>query len=187
MLTIRTLALVICTAVLVIAINYIVGQPDNEELNLSTENKTWFTSRPLRSHEFRLFDLGVVDVNIVKYGCPALPTAWVDFNADNRLDIYTVGYQGTGQTATLPSQLYRQDSDGSFVNMTSPTNLDFPNMRTLAWLDADRDRDIDLLWHPQIYMSPIKEPKIFALEGDILDFQNLAQGIRSFDEVEIFT
>ncbi|MEQ9357832.1 CRTAC1 family protein [Coleofasciculus chthonoplastes] len=372
--TIRTLALVICTAILVIGINYIVGQPANEELNLSTENKTWFTSSPLRTHEFRLFDLGVVDVNydknldiftsnhnhsqllllgegngeftknrisslrldqdhdfpgleysgtepkisnpgiyiywkdrsliiknnknnnsvqgiiqlssplnvkenkqfnvnvtedklasgaivstlefksesndgklvftphnvslpinfnlgnelpldsvfvgnqfvnpqshefslylrdrhgmawadyddaegmvdvfivrgglkgrmdkiperfsdellvdqgnltfqditdqsgIVKDGCPALQTAWVDFNADNRLDIYTVCYQAAGRTATFPNQLYRQDSDGTFVNVASQTNLDLPNMGTFAWLDADRDRDIDLVW-----------------------------------------
>ena len=72
LLTIYTLALVICTAILVIGINSIIWQPANEKLNLSVENKTWFTSSLLRSHEFRLFDLGVVDVN-----------------SDKNLDIFT--------------------------------------------------------------------------------------------------
>ncbi|MEQ9621323.1 sulfotransferase family protein [Coleofasciculus chthonoplastes] len=31
--------------------------------------------------------------------------------------------------------------------------------------------------HPQIYMSPVKEPKFFALEGEPLDFQGPDQGI----------
>lgn len=31
--------------------------------------------------------------------------------------------------------------------------------------------------HPQIYMSPIKEPRFFALEGDTLSFQGPSQGI----------
>ena len=31
--------------------------------------------------------------------------------------------------------------------------------------------------HPQIYMSPIKEPRFFALEGEKLDFRGPAQGI----------
>lgn len=31
--------------------------------------------------------------------------------------------------------------------------------------------------HPQIYMSPIKEPRFFALEGEKLDFGGPAQGI----------
>jgi hypothetical protein len=31
--------------------------------------------------------------------------------------------------------------------------------------------------HPQIYMSPIKEPRFFALEGDNLSFQGPSQGI----------
>ena len=31
--------------------------------------------------------------------------------------------------------------------------------------------------HPQVYMSPIKEPRFFALEGEILNFKGPAQGI----------
>lgn len=40
--------------------------------------------------------------------------------------------------------------------------------------------------HPQIYMSPIKEPRFFALEGETLDFQGPAQGInnRSVTQIE---
>lgn len=39
--------------------------------------------------------------------------------------------------------------------------------------------------HPQIYMSPIKEPRFFALEGETLDFQGPAQGINSRSVTQI--
>ena len=83
---------------------------------------------------------------IIKNGCPALQTAWVDFDNDNLLDLYTVCFKPLEATQSFPNQLYRQQADGTFTNVAADVNLDIPEGGSFVWLDADRDRDNDLFW-----------------------------------------
>lgn len=83
---------------------------------------------------------------IVKEGCPALQTAWVDYNNDGLLDIYVVCFTPVGSTRSYPNQLYRQNFDGKFTNIAADVNLDILPGGSFVWLDVDQDRDLDLLW-----------------------------------------
>ena len=83
---------------------------------------------------------------IVKNGCPALQTAWVDFDNDGLLDIYTACFKPLAANRSFPNQLYRQGIDGKFTNVAADVNLDIAQGGSFVWLDADKDRDIDLFW-----------------------------------------
>lgn len=78
-----------------------------------------------------------------KGSCPGRQAAWVDFDADNRLDLY-IGC-GRAQQPTHHNQLYQQQEDGKFVNIAPRLGLDFPEDGPFRWIDFDDDADSDLL------------------------------------------
>ena len=89
----------------------------------------------------------IVDkVGIEKKACPALQTAWVDFNADGLLDIYTVCFTPPTATRSYANQLYQQQPDGRFEDVASEVGLDITDGGSFVWLDANRDQAVDLIW-----------------------------------------
>jgi hypothetical protein len=78
-------------------------------------------------------------------GCSGRQAAWVDVDADGRLDLYRVCGREDQATPT-PNQLYRQRRDGTFEEVAAAFGLAFPGPGSFAWVDADADGDLDLLW-----------------------------------------
>lgn len=96
--------------------------------------------------EIEQFEDSIIDTGILKEGCPALQTAWVDFDNDNLLDTYTVCFNPDDPDKGYPNQLYRQVSQGKFVNVADQMNLAIPERGSFVWLDTDKDGDLDLFW-----------------------------------------
>ncbi len=105
-----------------------------------------YTDELLVSSSSPLFNNIVDDTGIEKKDCPALQTAWVDFDADGLLDIYTVCFAPPTATRTYANQLYQQQADGSFRDVASDVGLDITDGGSFVWLDANLDRAVDLLW-----------------------------------------
>jgi hypothetical protein len=111
----------------------------------------------MKSHNFENF---AKSRGIAKRGCPGRQVAWVDYDSDGDLDLYLVCGRQTGgfweyipamfrrgsTNGVEPNRLYQQSSDGTFVDVASETGLAFGEGGTAAWLDADGDSDMDLIW-----------------------------------------
>lgn len=108
-----------------------ISEPLNDELLIDTNGR-------YKNH--------ISESGLKKDGCPALQTAWVDFDQDNDLDIYTVCFQAANDTQPWQNQLYRKLPNGKFLNTAKDANLDIIEMGSFFWLDADNDKDIDLFW-----------------------------------------
>jgi hypothetical protein len=78
-----------------------------------------------------------------KKDCPGRQSAWVDFNRDNRLDLY-VGC-GRDDNPVHPNLLYQQQPNGKFIDVAASLGLDFPEDGAFRWLDFEADGDMDLL------------------------------------------
>lgn len=78
-----------------------------------------------------------------KKSCPGRQSAWVDFNHDDRLDLYVIC--GRHQDPAYPNQLHQQQQNGEFVDVASRFGLDFREDGTFKWLDFDNDGDTDLI------------------------------------------
>ena len=78
--------------------------------------------------------------------CPGRRLTWVDVDGDGLLDIYVVCGRGKPPRSTYPNQLHRQKPKGEFTNVANNQGLDIPANGLFAWLDADNDQDLDLLW-----------------------------------------
>ncbi len=83
---------------------------------------------------------------IDKDGCPARQAAAVDFDNDNRLDIYVVCGRDEEPSRDHPNQLYHQETNGEFRDVAKAKGLDLPGEGAFLWLDVDGDQDVDLLW-----------------------------------------
>ena len=136
-------------------------------------------------HKESKFEDNIEDSNMIKKGCAAYHTAWVDFNNDNQLDLYNACPRG------LPNQLYQQKTNGEFIDVASQLGLDIKENSfhtPFVWLDADNDGDMDLLieqnqslwfyrnsndkFQPQMITSGIPNVRKFTiadydLDGDI--------------------
>lgn len=82
-------------------------------------------------------------LGLAKNGCPGRQAAWIDWNADNRLDLYVVCGRGKGSD---PNILFQQTSDGHFEDVANQIGLDIQSKGTFLWLDSDQDGDMDLFW-----------------------------------------
>ncbi|NPV10133.1 MAG: CRTAC1 family protein [Anaerolineae bacterium] len=73
--------------------------------------------------------------------------AWIDFDNDGDLDLW-VSVGGRGGGGEGPSQLYRNDGGGQFVDVAPAAGVDYPRGRGrgTAWLDFDSDGDLDLFF-----------------------------------------
>ncbi|MEL7038726.1 MAG: CRTAC1 family protein [Cyanobacteria bacterium J06592_8] len=84
-------------------------------------------------------------LGLVKNACPVRQSAWVDINNDSRLDLYVVCGRIVQDPGQYPSQLYRQNAEGQFVDIAEEVGLDLPKSGHVWWLDSDDDGDMDLL------------------------------------------
>jgi hypothetical protein len=88
-------------------------------------------------------------LGVHKQDCSGRHVRWVDFNHDGLLDLH-INCQDRGHVAGgYPKQLYRQDVDKRLVEVAAEVGLDVPDHQLVdfAWLDVDRDGDVDLLTH----------------------------------------
>lgn len=69
--------------------------------------------------------------------------AWADYNNDGLMDYFIVAGQGEGPHVGL----YRQETDGTFTNVTEETDLIFAQLSVgaAAWIDYDNDGCLDLI------------------------------------------
>ncbi|EAW35514.1 CRTAC1 family protein [Lyngbya sp. PCC 8106] len=84
-------------------------------------------------------------LGFLKEGCPGRQSAWVDFNNDDRLDLYTICGRSKDDPIPYRNQLYQQTTNGQFINVASQVGLDLPQAGYMFWFDADNDKDMDLL------------------------------------------
>ena len=82
-------------------------------------------------------------LGLAKNGCPGRQAAWIDYNADNRLDLYVVCGLGDG---SYPNKLFQQTDKGNFIDVAEKVGLDIAAIGSFLWLDADLDDDMDLFW-----------------------------------------
>lgn len=96
-----------------------------------------------------MHDIGK-EAGLAKDGCPGRQAAWVDYNSDNRLDLYvSCGRETETETGVFPNQLFEQTDAGLFVDVAKQVGLDLESDGTFVWLDADLDGDMDLFWADQ--------------------------------------
>ena len=80
---------------------------------------------------------------LIKDDCSGRQAAWVDYNADNRLDVYVA----CGKASEYQSnKLYEQMPDGRFKDVAQQAGLDIGPEGSFIWVDADSDGDLDLFW-----------------------------------------
>ena len=106
---------------------------------------------------------------------PAYPTqtaAWADVDGDGDLDLYVgnegplysarrSGRYGSPEGAAYPSQLFRNDGDGTFTDVAEAagtTNDRFA--KGVAWGDFDDDGD------PDLYVSNLGPNRLYRNDGD---------------------
>ncbi|MEM9138026.1 MAG: hypothetical protein AAGB01_11875, partial [Cyanobacteria bacterium P01_F01_bin.42] len=104
---IRSLAFV--AIALVAALICIIFQPGNPELTQAASGQTVFTRQPLQNQLFRLFDLGVVDVD-----------------GDRQLDIYTVNH--SNEQFLLMNQGSGQFSENQITQLGLNQDPEFPGL-----------------------------------------------------------
>lgn len=95
------------------------------------------------NEEYRFVDIIDPD-ELQKSNCPALQTAWVDANRDQKLDIFTLCYKPTTPIETFPPQLYLQSSNGGYQEQSSSLKLDTQEDGSFLWLDVEGDGDQDV-------------------------------------------
>lgn len=105
-----------------------------------------FFNDELLSGTSQSFQDKTLQTKVYKEACPGRQTGWVDFDQDNRLDLYTVCGRSSPPSDLHPNQLYHQTENGQFVNLAQNLGIDFPEQGIFAWFDADNDADVDFLW-----------------------------------------
>ncbi len=99
-----------------------------DEMFISTENK--------------FIEVGA-KYGLIKQDCSGRQAAWVDYNADDKLDLYVACGKGDEYQ---PNKLYQQTSDGTFNDVAAQAGLNIGAEGSFIWLDAEMDGDLDLFW-----------------------------------------
>jgi tetratricopeptide (TPR) repeat protein len=81
--------------------------------------------------------------------CISVGAAWADIDHDNDLDLLVARYgRCDGSEGGVANSLWRNNGDGSFIDVAAEAGLDGGERRSLgvALIDLDDDRDLDLLF-----------------------------------------
>jgi len=92
---------------------------------------------------------------------PDISAEWADYDNDGDLDVY-VGGEMLTETKWAPSQLFRNNGDGTFTDVARQAGvLNMRNTKGVAWGDYDNDGDEDL------YVSNLGQPnRLYRNNGD---------------------
>ncbi|MCZ6508242.1 MAG: CRTAC1 family protein, partial [Acidobacteria bacterium] len=94
---------------------------------------------------------------------PAFPTqasAWADYDNDGDLDLY-IGNEASARSGPFPSQLFRNEGDGRFVDVAAAAGVTNNRMaKGVSWGDYDNDGD------PDLYVSNIGVNRLYRNEGN---------------------
>ncbi len=94
---------------------------------------------------------------------PAYPTqtgGWADYDNDGDLDLY-IGNEADHAGKPYPSQLFRNEGDGTFVDIAAEAGvLNMRMAKAVAWGDYDNDDD------PDLYVSNVGPNRLFRNNGD---------------------
>lgn len=147
-----------------------IGQTDfNNDglLDIYVERGAWLrTSGRMRDSLLRQNpDGSFTDVTHVSglgaYAYPDITAEWADYDNDGDLDLY-VGGEMLTDTKWAPSQLFRNNGNGTFTQVARQTGvLNMRNTKGVAWGDYDNDGDEDL------YVSNLGQPnRLYRNNGD---------------------
>ncbi|MFQ5460640.1 MAG: FG-GAP-like repeat-containing protein, partial [Anaerolineae bacterium] len=94
---------------------------------------------------------------------PAYPTqasGWADYDGDGYLDVY-IGNEGETVDAGFPSQLFRNNGNGTFTDVASEAGVTNDRFaKGVAWGDYDNDG------RPDLYVSNFGANRLFRNNGD---------------------
>ena len=97
-----------------------------------------------------------VDIEAGFTGAIYASIAWGDYDGDGNIDVLIAGisvpYQGGATPATLETNLYRNNGDGSFTKINA--SLSPTSTGSVAWGDYDGDGDLDILMAGETSVSP---------------------------------
>jgi len=130
----------------------------------------------LLKNEIRGEKATFVDVTVAAgLAFPAYPTqtgAWADYDGDGDLDLY-IGNESEGTAvytaddfyrqmgSSYPSQLFRNNGDGTFTDIARQLGVDdYSYTKAVAWGDYDNDGD------PDLYVSNIGTNRLYRNLGD---------------------
>jgi hypothetical protein len=91
---------------------------------------------------------------------PTQTGSWADYDLDGDLDLY-IGNEST-EKVTAPSQLFRNEGDGTFSDVAGPAGLTNDRFsKAVVWGDYDCDR------FPDLYVSNLRdENRLYRNNGD---------------------
>ena len=92
---------------------------------------------------------------------PDITAEWADYDNDGDLDLY-VGGEMLTDTKMSPSQLFRNNGDGTFIDVARRAGVvNLRNVKGVSWGDYDNDGDEDL------YVSNLGQPnRLYRNNGD---------------------
>jgi hypothetical protein len=91
---------------------------------------------------------------------PTQTSVWADYDADGDVDLF-LGNEQSDLHEPYPSQLYRNNGDGTFTDVAGEAGVDNKVMvKGAAWGDYDNDRD------PDLYVSNIGPNRLYRNNGD---------------------
>ena len=91
---------------------------------------------------------------------PSQTADWADYDNDGDLDLY-VGNEQDDAGIAYPSQLFRNNGDGTFTDMAEKAGVEnFRMAKGVAWGDFDNDGD------PDLYVSNIGINRLYRNNGD---------------------